>query len=87
MDNEIVKEGNGVPLREFLDALFLHLLGNEKRMLALREIVAAHLLQRFLRLVDFPADILWVKIDRDGVVEKRQRGERPKDDPRSSPGI
>ena len=48
-------------------------------MLALCDIVATNALQGLFRPIDLFSDILRVEIDRDGVVKKRERGERPED--------
>ena len=79
MNNVVVEEGNSVPLGKIADALFLHLLGCQERMLSFCRIVTPHPLEGLFRLIDFTPDILWVEIDRDRVVQKRKRGQRPED--------
>ena len=79
MNNVVVEEGNRIPLGKIADALLLHLLGCQERMLSLCRIVTPHPFEGLFRLVDFPPDILRVEIDRDRVVQKRKRGQRPED--------
>jgi hypothetical protein len=79
VNDEIVFERCDISSGEFLDPLLLDFLCREKGMLALCKIVATNALQGPFRPVDLLSDILRVEIDRDGVVKKRQRGERPED--------
>ena len=68
MDDVVVEEGNCVSLCEIADALFLHFLGGQERMLPLSSIVSPYPFEGLLRLIDFPPDILGVEVDRDRVV-------------------
>ena len=81
MDDVVIEEGNRISLGQIADALLLHLLGSQEGMLPLRRIVPANPFEGLFRLVDFAADVLGVEIDRDRVVQKRQRGQRPEDPP------